>query len=315
MDRPLPLGWEMRIHPSGRPYFIDHNARQTTWDDPRMPASREYPAQDAGGAVAVGATTPNGAMPTTGGLLTALPQTMSSGPPGRLPLALASSSSPEWQHLVSAASALPVPRTSRLEPLLPGSCETNIRHTSPATPKTKDEIVKLHESACRKLQALLGAGVTDSGAVGGKMEWHRYSKDLGRFSSWVSGLNWVTISGNTVRLVQDQVSTPRPARVALPPFIPADFPGPGVDCILSAPSARSFTQPKQARFQSNWNPGLVRLHTELASACRALVNAGLGEPPWWIGVYAEDAILSSVAIDADTAAEPEARVFDSRLLR
>jgi E3 ubiquitin-protein ligase NEDD4 len=31
----LPPGWEMRHTPEGRPYFVDHNARQNTWVDPR----------------------------------------------------------------------------------------------------------------------------------------------------------------------------------------------------------------------------------------------------------------------------------------
>lgn len=34
---PLPLGWVLRRLPSGRQYFIDHNTRTTTWDDPRAP--------------------------------------------------------------------------------------------------------------------------------------------------------------------------------------------------------------------------------------------------------------------------------------
>uniref|UniRef100_A0A671MP88 E3 ubiquitin-protein ligase n=1 Tax=Sinocyclocheilus anshuiensis TaxID=1608454 RepID=A0A671MP88_9TELE len=29
-------GWEMRIAPNGRPFFIDHNSRSTTWEDPRL---------------------------------------------------------------------------------------------------------------------------------------------------------------------------------------------------------------------------------------------------------------------------------------
>ncbi|KAJ3331108.1 hypothetical protein HDU76_004062 [Blyttiomyces sp. JEL0837] len=33
----LPAGWEMRFTPEGRPYFLDHNTRQTTWKDPRIP--------------------------------------------------------------------------------------------------------------------------------------------------------------------------------------------------------------------------------------------------------------------------------------
>ncbi|KAL1923673.1 uncharacterized protein VTP21DRAFT_8653 [Calcarisporiella thermophila] len=32
---PLPPGWEMRVTPEGRPYFVDHNTRTTTWVDPR----------------------------------------------------------------------------------------------------------------------------------------------------------------------------------------------------------------------------------------------------------------------------------------
>ncbi|KAF5382743.1 hypothetical protein D9615_002877 [Tricholomella constricta] len=32
---PLPLGWEERRTPEGRPYFVDHHTRTTTWTDPR----------------------------------------------------------------------------------------------------------------------------------------------------------------------------------------------------------------------------------------------------------------------------------------
>ncbi|XP_072838236.2 E3 ubiquitin-protein ligase NEDD4 isoform X1 [Pogona vitticeps] len=37
----LPKGWEIRHAPNGRPFFIDHNTKTTTWDDPRLkiPAS------------------------------------------------------------------------------------------------------------------------------------------------------------------------------------------------------------------------------------------------------------------------------------
>lgn len=34
---PLPAGWEMRVSPDGRPYFLDHGAKTSTWDDPRIP--------------------------------------------------------------------------------------------------------------------------------------------------------------------------------------------------------------------------------------------------------------------------------------
>jgi len=31
----LPPGWEQRITPEGRVYFVDHENRTTTWNDPR----------------------------------------------------------------------------------------------------------------------------------------------------------------------------------------------------------------------------------------------------------------------------------------
>lgn len=34
-DVPLPTGWEERRTTEGRPYFVDHNTRSTTWTDPR----------------------------------------------------------------------------------------------------------------------------------------------------------------------------------------------------------------------------------------------------------------------------------------
>ncbi|XP_028324940.1 BAG family molecular chaperone regulator 3 [Gouania willdenowi] len=35
-SEPLPLGWEVKIDPqTGWPFFVDHNSRRTTWNDPR----------------------------------------------------------------------------------------------------------------------------------------------------------------------------------------------------------------------------------------------------------------------------------------
>ena len=34
-DVRLPLGWKERRTPDGRPYFVDHHTRTTTWNDPR----------------------------------------------------------------------------------------------------------------------------------------------------------------------------------------------------------------------------------------------------------------------------------------
>ena len=36
---PLPSGWEMRMTSTRRIYFVDHNTRTTTWDDPRLPSA------------------------------------------------------------------------------------------------------------------------------------------------------------------------------------------------------------------------------------------------------------------------------------
>lgn len=36
---PLPPGWEIKVDPqTGWPFFVDHNSRTTTWNDPRVPA-------------------------------------------------------------------------------------------------------------------------------------------------------------------------------------------------------------------------------------------------------------------------------------
>ncbi|XP_018595174.1 E3 ubiquitin-protein ligase NEDD4-like isoform X2 [Scleropages formosus] len=32
----MPPGWEVRSAPNGRPFFIDHNTKTTTWEDPRL---------------------------------------------------------------------------------------------------------------------------------------------------------------------------------------------------------------------------------------------------------------------------------------
>jgi len=49
-SEPLPPGWTMKITPEGRPFFIDHTTRQTTWKDPRnrgeASAEATAPAQD-----------------------------------------------------------------------------------------------------------------------------------------------------------------------------------------------------------------------------------------------------------------------------
>ena len=43
---PLPAGWEYRLTSNGRAYFIDHNKRTTTWQDPRK---SNHPSQQPDG--------------------------------------------------------------------------------------------------------------------------------------------------------------------------------------------------------------------------------------------------------------------------
>ncbi len=38
---PLPAGWEIERGARGGVYFVDHNTKTTTWDDPRLNLSRE----------------------------------------------------------------------------------------------------------------------------------------------------------------------------------------------------------------------------------------------------------------------------------
>ncbi|KAJ3355309.1 hypothetical protein HDU83_003604 [Entophlyctis luteolus] len=38
MFGPLPSGWEMRITADNKIYYVDHNTKRTTWDDPRIPS-------------------------------------------------------------------------------------------------------------------------------------------------------------------------------------------------------------------------------------------------------------------------------------
>ena len=42
-ETPLPSGWEKQTNSSGRTYFIDHNTKTTTWNDPRESSSTENP--------------------------------------------------------------------------------------------------------------------------------------------------------------------------------------------------------------------------------------------------------------------------------
>ncbi|KAK4048797.1 hypothetical protein OIV83_004563 [Microbotryomycetes sp. JL201] len=56
----LPSGWEMKYAPNGRPYFVDHNNRRTTWEDPR---SSTGPASSSGAHRSASPLSPSPASP------------------------------------------------------------------------------------------------------------------------------------------------------------------------------------------------------------------------------------------------------------
>jgi E3 ubiquitin-protein ligase NEDD4 len=41
----LPSGWEIRVNPTGRVYFVDHNTKTTSWDHPGSPSLNESAPQ------------------------------------------------------------------------------------------------------------------------------------------------------------------------------------------------------------------------------------------------------------------------------
>ncbi len=53
---PLPSGWEMRLTSTARVYFVDHNTKTTTWDDPRLPSSLDQVGITAHGHCRGGST-------------------------------------------------------------------------------------------------------------------------------------------------------------------------------------------------------------------------------------------------------------------
>lgn len=44
-SQPLPMGWEMRRDQQGRPYFVDHINKRSTYHDPRLSQQSYAPTQ------------------------------------------------------------------------------------------------------------------------------------------------------------------------------------------------------------------------------------------------------------------------------
>jgi len=51
-EDPLPQGWEMRFTAEGVRYFVDHNTRSTTFQDPRGGPAKGFALQFANAASA-----------------------------------------------------------------------------------------------------------------------------------------------------------------------------------------------------------------------------------------------------------------------
>ncbi|OCK80759.1 hypothetical protein K432DRAFT_392785 [Lepidopterella palustris CBS 459.81] len=66
----LPSGWEERYDATGRPYFVDHNTRTTSWDRPSFNNYLSHPPGDVVRATPTGAPPPGG---TPQSLATSLP--------------------------------------------------------------------------------------------------------------------------------------------------------------------------------------------------------------------------------------------------
>ncbi|RKP19849.1 HECT-domain-containing protein [Rozella allomycis CSF55] len=61
---PLPSGWEQRFTNDGRPYFVDHNTRTTTWVDPRRQQTLEFEGIGNGQSRAIQSVNTLGPLPS-----------------------------------------------------------------------------------------------------------------------------------------------------------------------------------------------------------------------------------------------------------
>jgi E3 ubiquitin-protein ligase NEDD4 len=62
---PLPEGWDRRIDPLGRTYYVDYNTRSTTWNRPSPNQAVNHPTQE--GETNAGAQSGNAAVVGAGG--------------------------------------------------------------------------------------------------------------------------------------------------------------------------------------------------------------------------------------------------------
>eukprot|EP00116_Pleurobrachia_bachei_P009301 sb/3469563/ len=64
---PLPGGWELRMAPNGRPYFVDHNTKTTQFKDPRLENVTDSPTEHSNRALQATYITANGGQSGGGG--------------------------------------------------------------------------------------------------------------------------------------------------------------------------------------------------------------------------------------------------------
>jgi E3 ubiquitin-protein ligase NEDD4 len=88
VGNPLPPGWERRVDPQSRPYYVDHNTRQTTWHRPQVAGQTAASNPVRPGSISQGSSRPVSANPTSAAPATSPAPASQNGPYADIPLPL-----------------------------------------------------------------------------------------------------------------------------------------------------------------------------------------------------------------------------------
>lgn len=127
--QPLPAGWEIKYAPNGKPYFVDHNTRRTTWEDPRGTKALSPRTEQPPRLSATLATTPQSPRPTT---TTSNGPTATSTPPQPAP----SATRPQSAAATLGASPSSANRPSPARAVSAGSHSGNVSSSTSGTAST-----------------------------------------------------------------------------------------------------------------------------------------------------------------------------------